>query len=454
MLLPGDRAPFFEVASSVNPRFCFDTIAGRYIVMSFFGSTQVPSSEQFLTEIVQRGHRFDVTNLLFLGVTNDPEDVQHIKAEHPGRIYFYDLNLAVSRKFGVVRNEAPAPAARSGQDGQAAGEADGPGESRASLTRKTFILDQALRIVAIIEMSDGTVAKQIETIFSILDSLPKLQSLQAAAPVLIVPYVFEPEMCKQLINYYESHGGEDSGFMREENGRTVGVLDYSHKRRMDCEITDDGLIKATQERIKRRLVPAIRQAYQFDATRIERHIVACYDAAQGAHFRAHRDNTTLGTAHRRYAVTINLNSHEYEGGEIWFPEFGPKRYKPDSGSAIIFSCSLLHEVPKVTQGRRYAFLPFLYDEAAAEVRAQNRKYLGNVAGAAGKSSPPTACGTDSVAVASAQGGRMPIIDGSAGCGHPEGCQTCLTSATYELGKPRASHPPADAPDTFSGATIR
>jgi hypothetical protein len=29
----------------------------------------------------------------------------------------------------------------------------------------------------------------------------------------------------------------------------------------------------------------------------------------------------------------------------------------------------------VTRGRRYAFLPFLYDEAAARVREQNSAYL-------------------------------------------------------------------------------
>src|SRR5215212_7427950 len=177
--------------------------------------------------------------------------------------------------------------------------------------------------------------------------------------------------------------------MRDEGGKTVGIIDYSHKRRMDCEIIDQELIRTTQERIKRRVVPAIRQAYQFNVTRIERHIVACYDAAQGAHFRAHRDNTTLGTAHRRFAVTINLNSADYDGGEIWFPEFGPKKYKAPSGAAIVFSCSLLHEVPPVTRGKRYAFLPFLYDDAAAQIRERNRKHLGDLSGAVGSGSKVT-----------------------------------------------------------------
>ena len=51
---------------------------------------------------------------------------------------------------------------------------------------------------------------------------------------------------------------------------------------------------------------------------MERYIVACYDSTEGGYFRPHRDNTTKGTAHRRFAVTLNLNSDEYEGGYLRF----------------------------------------------------------------------------------------------------------------------------------------
>ena len=55
MLLPGDAAPTFECASSVNPRFQFDTVAGRYVVLSFFGSTKDAASQRFLAEIGRLG---------------------------------------------------------------------------------------------------------------------------------------------------------------------------------------------------------------------------------------------------------------------------------------------------------------------------------------------------------------------------------------------------------------
>ena len=113
---------------------------------------------------------------------------------------------------------------------------------------------------------------------------------------------------------------------------------------------------------------------QVKATRIERYIVARYDHT-GGYFRPHRDNNQLGTSHRQFAVTINLNAEDYEGGDLAFPEFGALTYRPASGDGVVFSCSLLHEALPVTKGHRYAFLPFLYDEAGAKLRAENRRYL-------------------------------------------------------------------------------
>jgi len=106
---------------------------------------------------------------------------------------------------------------------------------------------------------------------------------------------------------------------------------------------------------------------------MERYIVACYEAGSG-HFRLHRDNTR-GTAHRRFAVTINLNAGDYDGGDLRFPEFGQRTYRAPTGGAIVFSCSMLHEATPVTSGKRYAFLPFMYDEAAAKQREANNRFL-------------------------------------------------------------------------------
>jgi predicted 2-oxoglutarate/Fe(II)-dependent dioxygenase YbiX len=163
--------------------------------------------------------------------------------------------------------------------------------------------------------------------------------------------------------------------MREVDGKTVHILDRMHKSRADYLIDDEALIKETQSRVQRRILPEIMKVHQFKVTRMERYIVSCYTAEDGGHFRQHRDNTTKGTAHRRFAVSINLNN-DFEGGELNFPEYGPRSFKMPVGGAVVFSCSLLHAVSPVTKGKRYAFLPFLYDDEAARIRIENNKYLG------------------------------------------------------------------------------
>jgi predicted 2-oxoglutarate/Fe(II)-dependent dioxygenase YbiX len=243
-----------------------------------------------------------------------------------------------------------------------------------------MVLDPTLRIMKVVPFAaDGSDAREVFAYLRALPAPSRHAGFEIPPPVLVLPRVFEPEFCRELIGLYEKHGGEESGFMREVDGKTVSVTDHRHKRRRDYTITDQAVIDRTRERIRRRVAPEILKVHQFKVTRMERYIVCCYAAEDEAHFNSHRDNTTKGTAHRRFAVSINLNE-EFEGGEVSFPEYGPRSFKPPPGGAVVFSCSLLHAVSKVTRGRRYAFLPFLYDDEAAKIREQNNKFLGEGVG--------------------------------------------------------------------------
>jgi predicted 2-oxoglutarate/Fe(II)-dependent dioxygenase YbiX len=237
-----------------------------------------------------------------------------------------------------------------------------------------MLLDPMLRVFGVWPLEEGA---QAMATLAMLPPPAQHAGVPLHAPVLIVPRVFEPAFCRTLIALYEAQGGGESGFMRDVGGKTVGLLDAGHKRRKDAIIEDEALQGQFRARIVARLVPEIQRAFAFKATRIERYIVACYDSAEQGFFRAHRDNTTLGTAHRKFAVTINLNTGEYEGGDLCFPEFGPQTYRAPLGGAVVFSCSLLHEARPVTRGLRYATLPFLYDDESAAVREANAKFLGD-----------------------------------------------------------------------------
>lgn len=352
----GDPAPWFTARSTVNPQFRFDSIAGRYVVLCFFGSAADPASRAVLDAIERVRDRFDDENCCFFGVSTDPNDelLGRVQQHLPGIRYFWDFDQHISRLYGAVSLE-----------------------HRVGYQRFTIVLDFRLRTLAAFPFGDDP-HRHAAAVLEFLKALPLAGPPVPAAiqaPILVVPNIFEPEFCRELIGLYEQHGGSDSGFMRDRDGKTVGVIDYSFKRRMDYTITDESVRRKAMFRIHDRLAPEIHKAFQFRATRMERYIVACYEGETGGHFRAHRDNTTRGTAHRRFAVSLNLNTGEYEGGQVRFPEFGPHLYAAPAGGAVVFSCSLLHEAMPVTRGRRYVFLPFLYDEEAARIREQNQRFL-------------------------------------------------------------------------------
>ncbi len=355
LIHPGDPAPRFVQASTSRDRYALDAAGGRYLLLAFFGTTDDETARNALDAVQSRRALFDDARLAFFGVSVNPADQTRVGADLPGLRWFWDFDRSVSRLYG---------AAPLNQD-------DG------AFRRLWVLIDPMLRVQTVIPFAPDSA--DLAQLLATLDGLPSLQDWAGdviRAPVLYLPNVFEPELCQDLIAAYDAGEGELSGVMKEREGRTVMVMDAGHKRRRDVILTDQPLIERAQARVRQRILPEIRRAYQFEATRIERHLVACYADEDGGHFRAHRDNTTKGTAHRRFAVSINL-SDDFEGGEIGFPEFGPHTYKPPPGGAVVFSCSLLHQVSPVTRGRRYAYLPFLYDEAAAAVREANSAFLGD-----------------------------------------------------------------------------
>ena len=186
------------------------------------------------------------------------------------------------------------------------------------------------------------------------------------APVLLIPNVLPPEICRRLISLWESEN-EESGFVKQIDGKTVGIVDYSHKIRRDHYLKGGPDEDAIKPYLVERVIPEIRKAFNFSVTRREDFRIAGYDGSRGGHFRPHRDNTTAGTAHRRFAMSLLLND-DYEGGYLRFPEFGAHRYRPAAGGAVVFSCSLLHEATDVTAGLRFVLLSFFYGEAEAKMR--------------------------------------------------------------------------------------
>ncbi|RMD60957.1 MAG: hypothetical protein D6826_11155 [Alphaproteobacteria bacterium] len=236
---------------------------------------------------------------------------------------------------------------------------------------RLVVVDPAQRIAAIHDpAADADLGATLEAAWRLCAE--RLEAAEARiitrqAPVLIVPDVLSRDHCARLIRFWETGDRYTGGVASAAHGANVPVRQT--KVREDVALADDG--PEAQELFtifRRRLLPQVRRAFAFRVTHAETLRMGCYTAADGGHFRPHRDDTTPYTAHRRFAASINLNAGEYEGGYLRFPEYGPDLYTVDTGGAIVFSCALLHEATRVTRGRRFVLLGFFYGPAEQALR--------------------------------------------------------------------------------------
>jgi peroxiredoxin len=184
-------------------------------------------------------------------------------------------------------------------------------------------------------------------------------------PVLLIPEALSREDCASLINIFDTRGQvfvEPQAAMDLMKGADYKMRIPEHMRedRIDHFFYEKPTVAFLSNRLNR-IVPEIFKAFQYRVTKYEALRMARYEGHRGGYSHGHRDNIAP-YLYRRFAMSINLNTEEFEGGELRFPEFGDQRYRPESGTAIVFSSSLLHEAMHVTAGRRFVFLAFLFGE--------------------------------------------------------------------------------------------
>lgn len=199
------------------------------------------------------------------------------------------------------------------------------------------------------------------------------------APVLSVPHILSPAFCRALIERFESGATTPGGMASMDAfGHPIHKIDVSKKHRRDFVLgPDEALYAPTVDALSRACLPEMKKAFQFDATHLDRVLIACYDES-GGYFRRHRDNVASAVSYRQFALSINL-SDDYEGGFLKFPEYNDHTYRPVLGSGLVFSASLLHEATPITKGRRYVLLTFIHNSAAEAIRCDRLRAAANAA---------------------------------------------------------------------------
>ena len=331
-LRPGDVLPFCSGMSHDQSFYSFEEQAGRPAVLILGGMCSPAELEPLTRAILDRREAFAAkgADLRILVQIGAPDWIFNGAPEGFGLVHCPDR---------AIFEQAGAPV--------------------------VLVADRAQRLIARLETHDAEACAAAALAAAPDHGQP---DLAIPAPVLVRPHLFDADLCRRLMERFETGDHRDGTVASmDPTGALYNKLDAGKKRRRDLVLDiSEPLQIEVAETLSARLVPMIAKAFHAEAAFIDRVVIARYDDT-GGYFNRHRDNVSPHLAYRQFALSVNLNTGDYEGGELRFPEFNDVAYNPPAGGGIVFSASLLHEASPVTKGSRYVLLTFLHS-AAAEAR--------------------------------------------------------------------------------------
>lgn len=344
----GDLAPDFMLPNCEGKlaRF-YDRFAGNAVVLYFTVSNSGIEAEKELRGFAERRDQFDALGGRVVVVTRDGHEAN---AKVIGDLGL-DLEIFSDPVGAITHGYCGEPALANPITGKKP-----PGDGNCN---STFVIDPNQRIATTLHGGVDQAQRALDGLGNLRRRLEPRNGLQPA-PVLLLPDVFSPELCQQLIadwerEHYEGVITVGTGF---DDDADELVVASSVKMRRDHRLGNDANARVC-EIVGRRVVPMLHKAFHFGIGSMQHFRVGAYAADRGDFFKTHRDNDSSTTANRRFAMSVNLND-DYEGGAVCFPEFGSEQYRAPAGGALIFSCSLLHEALPVEDGTRFVALTFFF----------------------------------------------------------------------------------------------
>lgn len=163
-------------------------------------------------------------------------------------------------------------------------------------------------------------------------------------PYIIIENALDEELLQKVIAFYNN--GKKNGKLTEHRHDTKDRLHIHPDAQLEKEIDN---------KLSRSVFPELRKVFYFDVKYRETYKICSYDAETSGRFHMHRD-TPAPFQHRKFALSLLLND-DYEGGELFLPEYGIK-IKPKANTAIIFPGISTHQVLEVTKGSRMTIISF------------------------------------------------------------------------------------------------
>ncbi len=238
----------------------------------------------------------------------------------------------------------------------AADTTNGEGELEEAPIARTYVLDSNQRVLT--SWSNEPAEEHLSGALLALDDWrSECNSLEPfnAPPALVLPRLFEPELCDKLIALWHTVHREGSLSTGQQH-----LYAPNMKKNLEHLVEDEETINRVRKTLARRVLPEINKVFNYgDRLVMEGFIVLRYQVERGDFFAAHRDRY-VPQQPRRFALSLNLNDG-FEGGELCFPEYAGAKLKPPRGGGCLFSCSLLHRALPVTRGERFVMTTFFND---------------------------------------------------------------------------------------------
>jgi 2OG-Fe(II) oxygenase superfamily len=340
----GDLVPFYLGITGAGKLYSFEMQAGRTVVLLAVGPLESAVSQHVIAAFEKQAEDFTRLEADLVVLTpDDPDGAFNYIWKHASKL--------------TISTEAATYRLRCGFD---------------TATPAVVVMDKNRRALGVHHLApqtdgafDRLVGMAITDLGMLLTEAPRVIAEQP--PILLLANVVSRDFCRKLIALFNKGGHFDSGFMTIDGaGKSMLKIDHDFKRRSDHFIQPGHPVhEELIEILATRIAPEIKKAFHIEVRHCERFLIACYEQS-GGYFRRHRDTTGAANAHRQFAITLNLNTEDYEGGHLTFPEYGPHLYRPATGGAAIFSGALLHEALPVTKGTRYALLGLLHNTAAEQ----------------------------------------------------------------------------------------
>jgi peroxiredoxin/predicted 2-oxoglutarate/Fe(II)-dependent dioxygenase YbiX len=334
----GDPIPPFTLPDIHGQPFnpASDRLAGRPLVLTFAcdGRGEATWREE-LSATAQHSRELETADALVVAVTRADCAANRACAE------------ALDLPFPLLSDSKAELYAACGLDPVAVGRAT-----------VTLVLDGNMRLVGLTDGGGASRWREISAMLAAATLAGSAEPLDGQAPVLVLPRVLSPADCRRLIEVWhrpvpewEAQNFATTGFQETKGDFKVHNKDYGTLVQM--VVRDSEVQRYLDAKLQRRVMPQIAKAFQTAVSRREDYRIACYDADNDGWLGPHRDNPTKQTRHRRFTMAVTLNAEDFEGGGLRFREYSGRGYLVPTGSAIVWSCALLHEVAPVTAGRRF-----------------------------------------------------------------------------------------------------